>query len=120
MSESSVLEQTPPTHEDLLREACRVFGINPDPDLVPRELAAWKPYGSADLFEPLSIVLVTAGGRKLRYPIDERTENELRYHCFNAFKVNKTSGVITELPLPANLRLPRAAVTGIPDSQSGA
>jgi hypothetical protein len=103
----------------LVAQACRVFGINPDPELQPRELANFRIYGDAALLEARSVVLVTCGGRKLRYPIDERTEQELRYQVFRAYKkAGKHHDLIEELPLPADLRLPWEARTGIPRGQA--
>ena len=110
-------DQQPATEDPraaLLAEACRVFGINPDPELRPLELAAHKFYGSAELLEPMSVSLVTAGGLKIRYPIDAATEYRLRYNVFKAHKTvrNGWSEQHVELPLPADLRLPRVHLTG--------
>ncbi len=105
----------------VLAEACRVFGINPDPDHRPRELLAARGYGDADQFEPLSVVIVTGGGLKLRYPFegDQQTEHTLRFGVFGAFKRDKRTGTITELPLPRDLRLPAHHRTGIPPVLTG-
>jgi hypothetical protein len=104
-----------PDFAQLLAEACYVFGINPDPALKPRELAAYRvdpgdPDGVPAV--PVSVVLVTAGGLKVRYPIDDDTENRLRL-VYGAYKVNRATGEREVLPLPEDLTLPRANVDGV-------
>lgn len=108
----------------LLMEACRVFGINPDPDAVVHypnrqkspEVASWKFYPSPDtVIEPDAVVLVTAGGVKLKYytdgTVDQATEDTLA-RVFNAFRRDAQGNVI-RIPLPDDLSLPTTAVTGL-------
>lgn len=106
-----------PAQRDLLNEALGTFGINPAGQ--PRELLAFRVAGDPDAFEPLVVSLVTAGGRKLTWPLDERTERELRYNVFHAYKADRRTGDVTELPLPDDLRLPDHAKTGIPPAPHG-
>jgi len=106
-----------PEHAPILAEACGVFGINPDPELQPRELAGHRIEGSAEEFVLPYASIVTCGGLKLRYPMDERTEHWLRYNVFKAFRKDKRTGEITELPLPRDLRLPSHHKTGIVPAQ---
>jgi hypothetical protein len=99
---------------ELLAEACFVFGINPDPSLRPIELAKHRfdpgdPTGASPVAP--SVTLVTAGGLKIRYPVDEDTETRLR-NVYHAFKVGK-DGERQVLPLPADLTLPRENVDGV-------
>ncbi len=110
-----------PLYEPILAEACRVFGINPDPELRPRELLNARGYGDPDQFESPSVVLVTGGGLKLRFPFegDAPTEHTLRYNVCGAFRRDKRTGAITELPLPRDLRLPPHHRTGIPPVVTG-
>jgi len=60
-----------PAEGEVLRAACTEFAIE------PREVANHKFYGG-ESGDPLSVVIVTSGGAKLRYPIDERTERTRR------------------------------------------
>jgi hypothetical protein len=104
-----------PRFAGLLAEACYVFGLNPDPTVKPIELAAFRcdpgdPNGVNPT--PASVVLVTGGGLKIRYPIDEDTENRLRI-VYNAYKVNTKTGEREVLPLPPDLALPREHVDGV-------
>lgn len=105
-----------PEHERrLLAEACYVFGINPDPTLKPRELAAWRyDQGDPDAATPVPayVSMVTSGGLKIRYPLDEDSEIRLRT-VYNCFRVNRKTGEREVLPLPPDLTLPREAVDGI-------
>jgi HAMP domain-containing protein len=108
-----------PAQVELIAEACYVFGINPDPALKPRELAAHRidqgePDGTPPV--PASVVLVTAGGLKIRYPIDDDTDTRLHI-VYNAFRVNKDTGDREMLPLPGDLTLPRENVDGIVRAQ---
>lgn len=99
----------------LLAEACYVFGINPDPTLKPRELAAYRfDKGDPDAVTPIPayVSMVTSGGLKVRYPIDDDTEMRLRT-VYNCFRANPKTGEKEELPLPPDLTLPRAAVDGV-------
>lgn len=107
-----VLEQN---ERALLAEACYVFGINPDPTLKPRELAAYRyspgePNAATPI--PASVTIVTAGGLKVRYPIDEDSESRLRM-VYNCFKVDARTGERQVLPLPPDLTLPRSNVDGV-------
>lgn len=120
----------------LLLEACETFGINPDADLPPfdprknkpddarhrafRQLLSWNYYPaeqSADGYA--SVVLVTAGGVKLRYSddpanrFDEDTINRLR-QAFQAFKRDPKTGDVVAQPLPRDLALPLPALLGFP------
>jgi hypothetical protein len=103
---------TDATHQAVLLEACRIFGINPDVEAQPLELAGWRGVGSVDLLEPLAVVLVTAGGLKLRWPLDAESEDRLR-RVFNRFKIDKQTGHVTPLPLPEDLTLPAPARNGL-------
>jgi hypothetical protein len=100
----------------LMQEACERFGIDPDPEKRPIEVMAFRFYGDPQRFEPLSLVIVTAGGLKLRYPIDPATEDRLR-PVFGCFRRNARTGQIVPLPLPKDLRLSPAARTGMPPAQ---
>src|SRR5687767_9258589 len=86
-----------------LAEGCAAFGVNPDPACQPMELLAVRDVG--DEVAP-AVRLVTAGGRRLRWPMDLESEHQLRYQVFKAYDVNKATGAITELPLPRDLTLP--------------
>jgi hypothetical protein len=101
----------PPTHRLILAEACGIFGINPDPDAKPRELLSVRALGNPRYFEEPAVRFVTAGGKKLRWPIDADTERTLRHEIFGAIK--KRGDVVIELPLPTDLTLPDPARTGI-------
>ena len=115
----------------LLIDACQRFGVDPDgtlpeyrptlkPDVRTRELAAWRFYpGDPNAGEPDSVVIVTAGGVKLRHyadpdhPVDEATDAALA-RIFQAFRRQK-DGTIERIPLPDDLTLPLVAVTGVPN-----
>ncbi len=111
------------TYAPVLAEACKVFGINPDPELQPRELLAARGYGDAAQFEAPAVVIVTAGGLKIRWPLDADTEHRLRFDTFHAWRKVRVPGTreerIEELPLPKDLRLPAPARTGIPPIRTG-
>jgi len=99
----------------LLAEACYVFGINPDPTLKPREVLSYRfdagdPNGATPI--PPYVSIVTGGGVKIRYPIDDDTEIRLR-QVYNCFTVDKKSGERLVLPLPPDLTLPREAADGV-------
>ena len=103
-----------PTHRPILADACIAFDVSPDPGAIPVELLSVSGYGSRDYYDEPRVVLVTAGGRKLTWPIDQGTEYLLRYVVFHAYRTDRRSGTIDqELPLPADLALPRPQVTGI-------
>lgn len=106
-----------PEERDLLAEACYVFGINPDPTLKPRELAAYRydegdPNGATPI--PAHVSIVTSGGLKIRYPLDEDSVLRLQ-NVYNCYKVNK-AGEREVLPLPPDMTLPREQVDGISKS----
>lgn len=102
---------------DLLMDACERFGVNPEVDARPQELAAWRFY-PGDRLEgrPDAVVIVTHGGVKLKHfadpnhPMDPDTEDKLRA-IFKAFTINAMKEVIPTA-LPVSLVLPSAAVTG--------
>jgi hypothetical protein len=114
---------------DLLVEACERFGVNPDaslPDWTPKikpgvatkELMAWRFYpGDPNAGEPDSVVIVTAGGIKLRhyadpdYPMDQPTEDTLA-RLLHAF-TRTEAGEVVRIALPGDLTLPATAVTGV-------
>lgn len=102
---------------DLLMDACERFGVNPEADARPRELASWRFY-PGDRLEgrPAAVVIVTQGGLKLKHwadpnqPMDQDTEDKLRT-IFRAFTISPTKEVIPTA-LPSSLVLPVEAVTG--------
>lgn len=112
---------------DLMLEACNLFGVNPDPKatvvhkipgqrpLAAPELLSWR-FVPSDGAEPDAVVIVTAGGTKLKlfrdpdYPMDPATEETLR-RLLHAFTVTKDG--IVDLPLPESLTLPKGAVDGV-------
>lgn len=100
-----------PIYRPVLAEACRVFSLNPDPQARPRELLACRGDGLPEAYEPLSVVLVTGGGLKLRWPLDAESEQRLRYQVFHAWRVvpvpRSREQRLEERPLPADLTLPR-------------
>lgn len=104
-----------PTHAELLAEACYVFGVNPDPRVKPRELAAHRfdpgePNGTPPI--PASVIFVTGGGVKIRYPIDDQTEERLRV-IYNCYREDPKTHTRVALPLPQTLTLPHEQVDGI-------
>jgi hypothetical protein len=118
----------------LLLDACNVYGVNPDAALPTyqgrgkgpfRELLSWKFYpGDERAGIPDAVALVTVGGTKIRhyadpdFPMDADTEDRLR-NVFHAWKTDPKTNEIVPLPLPDDLTLPPAAVTGIPDPRGG-
>lgn len=103
----------------LLLEACARFGIDPDPGAVPRQLLAVAGYGDPAMFEPDRVVLVTAGGMKLEWPISPGSDCEQT--LLTVFQCRRTKvrpGTVERyvevLPLPASLVLPAPMRTGIP------
>lgn len=99
---------------ELLIAACEVFNIDPRIDTRPRELAAWRFYpGNRVEGVDASVVLVTAGGLKVRYPIagDAETEERLR-NTFGAYTIDPKTKERVPAELPADLTLPASAVTG--------
>lgn len=119
------LRQTLPAHErtlpgaELFAEACICYGVNPDPDVLPIEIlpgeagARWKLYAGNRLRgEVDTIAFVTAGGVKVRHPMDEQFEAVLR-RWFGLIAQDPKTHEVVILPLPNSLTLPREAVTGI-------
>jgi hypothetical protein len=107
----------------LLLDACDRFGVVPTKEVRPKELLAWNYYGErVQDGVPASVVIVTAGGVKLRhyedpdYPMEPETEERLAI-IFNAYRIDKDTGKPIRMPLPTDLALPLAAVTGIPTRQ---
>lgn len=115
LAKDSRRDELDPMERRILAEACYVFGLNPDPTLKPRELAQYRfdqgdPHAASPV--PPYVSLVTAGGLKLRYPIDDDTETRLRT-VYNCFRANPRTGEREALPLPPDLTLPREAVDGV-------
>lgn len=109
---------------DLLLEACDLFGINPDPETRPIEMLSWRYYaGDRRTDTPAKVVVVTAGGQKLSIwedpdvPLEPETEETLR-NIFNAWRVDPVTKLKVPAEMPNDLTLPRAAVTGLSDSQA--
>jgi hypothetical protein len=102
--------------EALFQQACHVYGIDPNPDVRPREVLQWKFYPET-VDTPEHVTLVTAGGQKLSFPPDEPTFEKLR----QIFRVNRVNekGERVEGVLPADLALPLPMITGFPE-RSGA
>jgi hypothetical protein len=106
---------------DLLLEACDKFGVHPGADQRPRELLSWRYYPAQPLEDvPAAVVLVTAGGVKLKHfagnaAVDLETEERLRA-IFKSFAVDKVTKQMVPQPLPADLTLPGEAVTGHPNT----
>lgn len=107
----------PETHVERFIDACTTFGINPDKMARPRELAAVRTGGDPRFLEEEYVVLVTCGGRKIRWPMDAATEERLRY-TFKLFKKVRDQRTGEEhlepLPFPSDLRLPETEKTGRP------
>lgn len=102
-----------PAFVPLMAEACCAFGIDPNPSKKPRQLLAFRVItGDPDAVPPEApaVSLVTGGGKKLRYPMDDTTEHVVR-EIFGAFVVR--GGKKEELPLPADLALPLEALDGV-------
>lgn len=120
---------------DLLLEACNVFAVDPDQDVRPVELDNWKFYpGNRLEGRPDQVVLVTRGGMKIgwfRTPdhpdqallvthgaqFDQATETRLR-PIFGAWQTDPKTKDVTPIPLPDDLALPAAVVTGLSDAQA--
>lgn len=105
---------------DILADACDVFGINPDPNCVPRELLNWKHY-PADIPNGIDehVTLVTAGGLKLHWYADgeirEDRDPEMCRRLRDRLRLFVLEGPNKErrdLPFPRDLTLPEEAVTG--------
>lgn len=102
----------------LLFDACERFNVNPSLSLRPRELAGWRYY-PADVVDQVvaAVVLVTAGGLKLKYfegnaQQDAETEERLRA-TFRAYTLDPKTKERVPAPLPADLSLPSEAVLGV-------
>lgn len=105
----------------LLFDACERFNVNPGMQVRPRELAAWRYY-PGDVLEdvPPAVVIVTAGGVKLKYfegdvVKDADTEERLRA-VFRSFVTDPKTKERLPGPLPGDLSLPAEAVLGQPAS----
>ncbi len=104
--------------KELLLDVCEKYGVHPGVERRPRELASWRFY-PGDRVEgiPDAVVIVTAGGTKLKhyadpnYPVDPETDEKL-HQLFGAFNIDKVTKLATPGPLPKNLTLPDNAVTG--------
>lgn len=105
---------------NLLLDACEVYGINPDPELRPKEILSWRFY-HADRREdrPARVVIVTGGGQKVDLfegdadPIMSIDSEEVLRNVFNAYKIDPVTKLRINSDLPEDLTLPRVAVTGI-------
>lgn len=102
----------------LLLDACALFGINPKQATRPKELLAWRFYAGSDIDGvPDSVVVVTAGGRKLRwyedpdYPMDPETEERLAY-IFRSFEIDPVTKMLRRKALPVDKALPSESVDG--------
>lgn len=100
---------------DLIAEACFVFGIDPNPRREgPRQLLAFRMQeGDRRTWPPVpqQVTMVLGGGKKITYPIDKPTEDELR-RIFNAWE-KTTDGRLVARPLPADLKLPAYVLDGV-------
>jgi hypothetical protein len=112
---------------ELLLDACDRFGVDPTEESNPRELINWKYYHE-DVRNrvPASVVLVTAGGVKVRHyadpdylapgctelAMDQDTE-EILARIFGAFTKDPQTKEIRRTALPKDLALPPQAVTGL-------
>lgn len=98
----------------LFAEACEVYGINPDP--AAREVISEVVYYPGDHLAvpptPDRVVFVTAGGLKVSQPMTDAFEEQLR-RWLKAYRMNRATGELEPTDLPADLTLPREAVTGI-------
>lgn len=98
---------------ELLGQACLTFGINPDVEAA--ELIKWEliPGPIVNRVKTLDRVkVITAGGWKGYYPINEETEHALAL-VFNLYAVDKATGQTFRRSLPVDLTLPRHIVTGV-------
>jgi hypothetical protein len=120
----SVAELMPEAHGrkdaaaiDLLFDACEKFNVNPSAQIRPRELASWRYYPAQALEDvPAAVVLVTAGGTKLKYfeadaLKDPDTEERLRA-IFRAWSIDPKTKERVPAPLPPDQTLPAEAVIG--------
>ena len=105
----------------LFLDACDRFGINPSRHARPIEVLAWRFYGGGAPGTagavPDAVSLVTAGGLKLRiyedpeFPMDPDTEDRLR-RVFNSWVQDPATRELKPAPLPQDMALPVAAITG--------
>lgn len=118
----------------LLLDACNLYGVNPDQTLPPyqgrgagpfKELMNWRFIpGNDGAGIPDSVSLVTVGGTKVRhyadpdFPMDPDTETRLR-NVFHAWRTDPKTNEIVALPLPDDLTLPPAAVSGRVNANAG-
>lgn len=122
--------ECPPGAKELLLEACERFGVDPTVERQPSELGSWNFYkGDRRLGVPASVVLVTAGGVKLRHyadpdyvapnctepAMDQDTEDTLA-RLFGAYRKDAQKNLV-RMPLPEDLALPGPAVTGFPTQE---
>ena len=117
-------QQTRESYLRLAAQACITFGVNPDKEAVPPELAAIAGYGDEARYQPEYVVLVTCGGQKLQFPFtesdDDPTTEKLR-RIFKCWKIETGPGRqerTVVLPLPKSLVLPEVARTGIPQPRA--
>lgn len=86
----------------LLADARRLYSLDDGHPVL-----AVKGAAAPSHLEPAAIVIVTAGGHKLRHPRDAATTARLR-SVFGAYQRDRRTGAITgPAPLPADLTLPR-------------
>ena len=113
-----------PNAISLMLEGCDIYGIDPRVHVQPVELLAWRFYAGGDepgRVRPDAVILVTGGGLKLKHwddpdePLDPDTLDKLR-RTHACYAVDEKTGKVTVLPLPADLRLPSVALTGVSPS----
>jgi len=122
--------ECPAGAKELLLEACERFGVDPTVERIPSELASWNYYrGDRRSGVPASVVIVTAGGVKLRHysdpdyvapnctdaAMDQDTEETLA-RLFGAYRKDAQKNLV-RVPLPEDLALPGPAVTGFPNTE---
>jgi len=103
---------------DLLLDACDRWGVHPGVDQRPRELLSWKFYPAQPIEGiPAAVVIVTAGGTKLKHfadarMVDAETDETLR-RIFRAYEIDPRTKETRPAPLPLDQTLPETAVTGL-------
>lgn len=117
-----------PEHErtapgvDLFLDACLTYGVDPSEEATPIEIPTpagatrprWVHYPTNPRMlnpKPERIAFVTSGGVKLVHPLDEDCERTIR-RWLQAFHLDPKTREIVDDPLPADLTLPRQAITG--------
>jgi len=103
-------------HRALMAEAGETFNVDPDPEANPRQVLAVRPGGDPEYLQEAWICFVTAGGLKIRWPLDGDTEDRLRrvFGCFvKRWNPRTRQDETITLPLPDDLRLPAEQRTGI-------